>query len=244
MKHIILALGAVVLGTSALGQTLVGGKVGLNYTLIGTKYDPEPDPKPEAGSGVGFHIGAYVQLSISEHVGVRPEVLYSLRGFQDDRTITYTETNNGIATMVETKYSDKAAYSYIEIPLLLAFQATDNFGFHVGPGFGLLGGGKVKSSRSITTSETSGGTTTVTTSEQDLEFSGSDVTDGLRKVEIAAVVGLIFETDKGVNFGVRYWRGLASFNEDTTPYSPSEATVKSYTNLFQLSLGYSFIKAD
>jgi hypothetical protein len=60
-------------------------------------------------------------------------------------------------------------------------------------------------------------------------------------LEIGAVVGMIYETESGVNFGIRYWRGLNTVNEDT---SFGDATVKSYTNLFQASLGYSFIKAD
>ncbi|MBK6832507.1 MAG: hypothetical protein IPG92_18030 [Flavobacteriales bacterium] len=81
----------------------------------------------------------------------------------------------------------------------------------------------------------------MTTSDFDETISGSDVTDGLRKLEVGAVVGMIYETASGVNFGLRYWRGLNTINEDT---SFGDATVKSYTNLIQFSLGFSFIKAD
>lgn len=238
----ILALGALVLSTAAFGQTLVGGKLGLNYTLISTTIDPEPDEAPDQGSGVGFHIGGYVQLSISEHVGVRPEVLYSIRGFQEDRVSTSTSSGPFGTTITDrSESSNRTSYSYVEVPLLLSFQANQKFGVQVGPGLALLMGGKVKSSGSNTHTVTDGNTSTVTTSDFDETVSGADVTDGLRKIEFGAVVGMIYETESGVNFGLRYWRGLNTVNEDT---SFGDATVKSYTNLFQASIGYSFIKAD
>ncbi|MEO8066464.1 MAG: porin family protein [Flavobacteriales bacterium] len=242
MKHILLAVGAFALGTSTFGQTLVGGKVGLNYTLISTTIDPEPDDAPDQGSGIGFHAGGYVQFGISEHVGVRPEVLFSMRGFQQDRVSTSSSSGPFGTTITDrSESSNRTAYSYVEIPLLLSFQANKKFGVQVGPGLGLLMGGKVKSSGSSTRTVTDGNTSTVTTSDFDMTTSGSDVTDGLRKLEIGGVVGMIYEAESGVNFGIRYWRGLNTVNEDT---SYGDATVKSYTNLFQASLGYSFIKAD
>jgi Outer membrane protein beta-barrel domain len=242
MKHIVLALGALVIGTGACGQTLIGGKLGLNYTLISTSIDPEPDEAPDQGSGIGFHIGGYVQLSLSEHVGVRPEVLFSIRGFQEDRVSTSTSSGPFGTTITDRSESkNRTAYNYVEIPLLLSFQANRKFGVQVGPGLGLLMSGKVKSSGSSTHTVTDGNTSTVTTSDFDETTSGSDVTNGLRKFEVGAVVGMIYEASRGVNFGFRYWRGLNTINEDT---SYGNATVKSYTNLFQFSIGYSFIKAD
>jgi hypothetical protein len=242
MKHIVFALGAFAIGTIASGQTLVGGKLGLNYTLISTTIDPEPDEAPDQGSGVGFHIGGYVQLSISDHVGVRPELLFSMRGFQEDRITTSTSTGPFGTTVTDRSESEnRTSYNYVEVPLLLSFQAGQKFGVQIGPGLGLLMGGKVKSSGSHTQTVTDGGTTTTTTTDFEETTRGSDVTDDLRKVEIGGVVGMIYETEGGVNFGIRYWRGLNTLNDDT---SFGDLTVKSYTNLFLVSLGYSFIKAD
>ncbi|MBK7554868.1 MAG: PorT family protein [Flavobacteriales bacterium] len=242
MKNIVLAIGAVAIGTSAFGQTLMGGKLGLNYTLISTMVDPEPDEAPDQGSGIGFHIGGYVQLAISEHVGVRPEVMYSIRGFQEDRISTTSYTGPFGTTITDRSESkNRTAYNYLEVPLLLSFQPNKKFGIQVGPGFGLLMSGRVKRSGSNTNTVTDGNSSIVTTSDFDETISGSDVTDGLRKLEVGAVVGMIYETASGVNFGLRYWRGLNTINEDT---SFGDATVKSYTNLIQFSLGFSFIKAD
>ena len=239
MKRSILILGGLMLAFNGFSQTRVGGKVGLNYTIITTMVDPEPDEKPENGSGIGFHLGGYVQFGLSEMIGLRPELLFSARGFQESNTSTSTYDVFGVTYTDESKSDNKSSYNYLEIPVLLVLQPNDNIGLHIGPGFGLLMGGKVKSSGSTTTSYTSGGSTTTTTSDFDVEVSGSDVTDGLRKMELAVVIGGDYETDGGLNFGLRYWRGLNTVNEDT---EFGDTTVKSFTNLIQFSIGFSFIK--
>jgi hypothetical protein len=222
-----------------MAQTSVGGKVGLNYTIISTSYDPEPDPKPDNASGIGFHLGAYAEIGLSDMIAIRPELLFSTHGVQQNQTTTSSFTFGGTTTTTETKSDDKQTLSYLEIPLLLAIKANDHIGLHIGPGFGLLMGGKVNSSGSSTSTTTDGGSSSTTTSDFDVSISGSDVTDGLNKLEIALVVGAAYETDGGLNFGLRFWRGLNTLNKET---DFGGSTVKSYTNMLQFSVGYTFMK--
>ena len=224
---------------SASAQVTVGAKLGLNYTIVSTMIDPEPDEKPENGSGIGFHLCGFLEFGISDKIAIRPELLYSIRGFQEDETTSNSSTIAGITTLTETTAENKTSYSYLEIPLLLAFKATDNFSLHVGPGVGLLMGGKVSSSGDTKVTVTADGQTTTSTSAYDVELSGSDVTEGLRGLELAGVIGAGYQADGGLGFNVRYWRGLNSINEDTEFF---ETTVKSNTHMLQLSVTYAFIK--
>ncbi len=239
MKKKILLICAMAVGASAVAQTSIGAKVGLNYTIISTSIDPEPDEKPENASGIGFHLGGYAEIGLSDNIAIRPELLFSARGVQEDVTETSSSTFGGTTTTIENKSENSQTLSYLEIPLLLAFKANEHFGLHIGPGFGLLMGGKVKSKGSSTTTVTDGGSTNTTSSEFDVTFSGDDVTEDLNKMEIAIVVGAAYETDGGLNFGLRFWRGLNTVNKET---DFGGTTVKSNTNMLQFSVGYSFIK--
>lgn len=239
MKKILVAVVALALGTAASAQLNIGAKVGLNYTSIGTKIDPEPDEKPDATSGIGFHLGGYLQYNLSDKIGLRPELLYSIRGFKDESSTSSSQTLFGTTIVTETTSEDKGNYSYVEVPLLLAYNVSENFAIHVGPGIGLLMGGKVKSEGETTTTTTTGGSSTTTTSSYSGEASGSDVTEGVRKMELGAVIGLGYQLESGLGFNLRYWRGLNTVNEET---DFGGVEVKSNTNLIQFSVSYAFIK--
>lgn len=239
MKKVLTTAALLVIVGSANAQLTVGAKAGLNYTIISTKIDPEPSEKPESGSGIGFHLGGFLEYELSDKIALRPELLYSIRGFQEDEKTSTSSTIGGIVTTTETSAENKSSYSYLEIPLLLAYKASDNFSLHVGPGFGLLMGGKVKSSGDTKTTVVNGGQTTTTTAAYDAELSGSDVTEGLRGMELGAVIGAGYQADGGLGFNFRYWRGLSTVNEETEFFG---TTVKSNTNLIQLSVTYAFIK--
>ncbi len=240
MKKIVITLSALVLGFTAMAQLNIGAKAGLNYTIVNTMIDPEPDESPESASGIGFHLGGYLQYNFSDMLGIRPELLYSARGFQEDQSSTTSYDVFGTTYTTETTSDNKSTYSYLEIPILLAIQPSEKFAIHVGPGFGMLMGGKVKSSGETTTTTTSGGSTTTSTTSFDEEYSGSDVTDGLNKLEIAAVVGLGYQLESGLGFNLRYWRGLNTLNEETEPFPGIE--VKQNTNLIQFSVTFALVK--
>ncbi|HEX2617714.1 MAG TPA: porin family protein [Flavobacteriales bacterium] len=239
MKKAVFLLSGLAATSLSFGQLSIGAKAGLNYTIESVSIDPEPDEKPDNGSGIGFHVGGFLQYNFSDMLGIRPELLYSMRGFQADETTTTVFAIGNQVTTVKNTAENKSSYSYIEVPILLSIQPSEAFSIHVGPGFGLLMGGKVKSEGTMETTVVDGGDVTTSTSSFSVEASGSNVTDGLRKLEIAAVIGLGYQLESGLGFNLRYWRGLNSINEDT---DLGGTEVKYNTNLFQFSVCYAFIK--
>lgn len=235
MRVILLSLFALSL-TAAQAQLTVGAKLGLNYSIYGTKIDPEPEEKPESDSGIGFHLGGFLVYNFSDKIGIRPELLYSARrvSFKDESTSTQSIFGTTITTKTETEGS--ATASYLEVPLLLNYQASEALSFQVGPGIGLLMGYKSKFDSKTTTTTTVGGNSTTTTSEASGD---SDSTEGLRGMELGLAVGGNFQLESGLSFGLRYWRGLSTFNEETE-FGP--VTVKTNANVIQFSIGYAFIK--
>ena len=236
MKKIILAVAACMAVMTASAQLTIGGKAGLNYSSYGTKVDPEPEEKLEAATGIGFHVGAYMEFMFSDKIGIRPELLYSARKTSDTETGTSTFDLFGTTTTIKTESDNKSTFSYLEVPILLNYKVNDNFSFQVGPGLGLLMSAKNKFDATTTTTTTTGGSSTTTTTE---ESGDSDSKEGLRGLELGAVAGINYELESGLSFGLRYWRGLSTLNEET---DFGGGTVKTNANVFQLSLGYAFVK--
>jgi hypothetical protein len=137
-----------------------------------------------------------------------------------------------VGTVVE-EGDQKMSLSYIELPILLAIDMGEHLTLHVGPGFGFAMGSKLTQDFTQTSNNTLADTTIVT--ESDYELSGEDAKKALdqRTVEIALVLGAVYELESGLNFGLRYWRGLSSLQESTE-------LLKTHANVFQLTLGWNF----
>jgi hypothetical protein len=237
MKKMILATLTIMVAGKTMAQLNVGGKAGLNYSIYGTKIDPEPEEKPESSTGVGFHVGAYLDYMFSDNIGLRTELLYSARGTSETETTTDELVLFGTTITTKTESDVKNTISYVELPVLLNYKASDNLSFLVGPGLGFLMSNKSKFDATITTTTTAAGEDPVTNSSS---LSGdSDSKEGLRGMEIGGVLGVVYELESGLNFGLRYWRGINTLNEETD-FGP--ATVKTNSNVIQFSVGYTFIK--
>jgi hypothetical protein len=241
IKHILFATASFLLAGTVSAQLTIGAKAGLNYSIYGTKVDPEPEEKPESDSGIGFHVGGFVNYNFSDRIGVRTELLYSARGtsFSDETTSTTSVLGTTITTKTETDGS--ATASYIELPILLNFQATEGLSFQAGPGLGFLMGYKSKFDSKLTRTTTTGSTSSTTTSESSGDNSS---TEGIRGMELGLAVGGNYQLENGLSFGLRYWRGLNTFNSETEIDLPggTNYTVKTNANVIQVSVGYAFIK--
>jgi hypothetical protein len=116
------------LSTGVYAQGLSGGvKLGLNladqtYSGNGTYSSPGILP--------GFHVGGYVTLMATEHLGVQPELLYSGQG-----------AKSGGASL---------KLGYVTIPVLVRFNVNKVLSFHAGPQFGILTSAKVKNGSNST----------------------------------------------------------------------------------------------
>jgi len=211
----------------AQAQIDFGGKVGVNYHYQSSSLsDNAPSGSTDVNSndGPGFHAGVFFGIDLSDKFYFRPEVLYSTR--HSRAQLSSSLSVGGVTTKVDQEV--KGTLSYVEVPLLLGFRVSDKLSLHAGPGLGVLAGNAVKVTGTQTV--TIGGQT-VTTSLDDR----GNLTEGLRPLEVAAVVGLGYRTENGLDLGLRYWRGLTTV-EDNSDLS------KTFQNVFQLSIGYAFLR--
>jgi hypothetical protein len=101
-------------------QIKVGPIAGLNLSNMSGDNDDDNAMK------MGFHVGAMVDIGISDNFIVNPGVVYSLKGTQSDE-------NSDI----------KLNASYIEIPILAKYRLESGLNFFAGPYIGLLMSAKV-----------------------------------------------------------------------------------------------------
>lgn len=221
---LVFGLGAV---SGLFAQSNLGAKAGFNYHFQSTSKGekaPVGSVEPEGTDGPGFHVGAFLQVDLTDKVFLRPELLYSTRMASSQQSSDITLA--GTRTVIDQEV--KGTLNYLEVPLLLGIRLSDKFSVHAGPGFGLVLGNKVSVS----------GTQAVTTPEGTVNTSLDATvssTDGLRPVEIAGLVGFGYRMDSGVDLGIRYWRGFTSL-EENTDFS------KTNQNVVQLSIGYAFLR--
>jgi len=216
---------------AAFAQFVLGVKSGLNISIYGTSIDPEPDEEMDLAVGAGFLAGGYMGYELSGKLGVRLELLYSKRATEQQEMISAQLLSGGgpsISIERESKYS----FGYLEIPLLLTYGTGNGFSVHMGPALGLLLNARARIDETTTTTVDG----TLSTSSFSLD---SRSKQGLRNMEVGAVLGLGYEWENGVGLGLRYWRGLNTLNKTTLV---NNTTLRTHANIVQASVGYSFIR--
>jgi Outer membrane protein beta-barrel domain len=125
-----------------------GAKASLNLSKFSIS-DPKINNFPDSKFLVGFNIGGFVEIPLSDKFTLQPELLYSAQGGK-------LESNDIFSS---GSYNDKETLktSYINIPLLAKYYATEKLFFVAGPQIGFL----LNANRSATSIETrtSGGVT-------------------------------------------------------------------------------------
>ena len=100
----------------------LGLKAGVNYANI---YDEEMD-EFHADPKFGFAGGAFLSIPIGPYLGVRPEVLFSQKGF-------YAESR-----YMESTYTFSRTTSYIDVPLLVEVKPSRFITIVGGPQYSYL----------------------------------------------------------------------------------------------------------
>jgi len=183
-------------------DTKFGIKAGANMTMmgkyefLGTTYTSEYVP--------GWQAGFYLDLPLSEKLSFMPEVLYSQKGGKIEATVG---SNTG---------EIKLRTGYIDVPVLLSFNATPQFSVVFGPQASFL----VNQSTKIYANDQ------LTTSTTDKDDFRSSIAGG--------IVGLGYKISPKVNLNARYtmdFQGLAkdNINQDDARFSG-----------FALSVGFGF----
>jgi hypothetical protein len=188
MKNVVKAvfLSMILISTGAYGQmSRFGVKGGLN--LSNMTIDNSSDKTLKAG----FHAGAFGKFEITEMFAIQPEFLYSTKGF--------TNTFDNLLAEGEAKFN----LNYIEIPVNVVYNLSEDFAFHLGPYIGFLANANVDTSTEI------------------LNFFQIDTSDELNRddfnlIDFGLTAGLNFNLDQLI-FGFNYNLGLTQVAKDNFP---------------------------
>jgi hypothetical protein len=161
------------------GTPRVGIKGGVNFTSLFTKdsYDSKMLP--------GFNLGLFSKMPISQHVAFQPELYFTTKGAE----VTYNNVFvNGIA---------RFKLNYLELPLLLTINVTDNFNFSLGPYVSYLISGKVKNESNINL----------------FDFEDNINSDDFNRLDAGIVAGGGIDFGS-VGIGLRYSYGLTTVGKE------------------------------
>ncbi len=208
MKKLIilgLSLTLSVIGLTTKAQTMktkFGIKGGANlmmmgkYNFQGTEYTSKYAP--------GWQAGFYLDLPLSEKLSFMPEVLYSQKGSKIEETVL------GTAGEIKLKAG------YIDVPVLLSFNASPQFSVVFGPQASFL--------VNQTTKFYANNTLTSTVTDK----------DNFRSSIAGGIVGLGYKITPKVNLNARYSMDFQSIAKEDINQD------KSRFSGFALSLGFGF----
>lgn len=227
--------------TTASAQTRFGVKAGLNYVIASQKIEPEPKDAPSTPKGLGMQFGGFAQLSFSDQLGLRPELLFSFRKLVSKDTQTNTLTyqdqqgNQGQGTQTLTTESD-TRLSYIEIPAPLCFTPNENLRIMAGPAFGLILSAKTTSDVTQNDKVTIAGQNYDETNFTTTTTKGSTALKPYTKFEVAAVAGMGYTLDMGLDLDLRFYRAIVT----SFDLKEGNARNRAWTNMIEFSVGYAF----
>lgn len=123
MKKITLSIIAVLaFGFTNAQEVKFGVKGGINFADFGG------DDIGDNSSKIGFLVGGFAEIKLSEKFAIQPELLFSTQG-----------------TKFKTDGDDlKFNLSYINLPVMAKFYVVDKFSLEAGPQIGFLVGAKAK----------------------------------------------------------------------------------------------------
>ena len=121
MKKIMLtAVAVMAFAFSNAQETKFGVKAGLNLTnLTGDVQD--------ASSLVGFQIGGFAEIKLTDKFAIQPELLFSTQG-----------AKNKFTDFEEGTYEYDTKLNYLNIPVLAKYYITEAFSVEAGPQIGVL----------------------------------------------------------------------------------------------------------
>ncbi len=186
MKKIILSIASIIIGSVSYAQdsksnTGFGIKGGVNFTNLYT------DDVNDNNMLTSFNVGVFATLPLTGNLAIQPEVNFSRKGAE----LVY---DNLFASGTA-----KFKLNYIEVPVLLKINITDNFNIHAGPYLAYLINAQV-------TNESSGGS---------FDFEENFDNDDFEKFDYGLSGGLGFDFTS-ISIGARYNYGLATIGKERT----------------------------
>jgi len=162
-------------------------------------------------SRVGFNVGVFAAIKLSEKITLQPEILYSTQGAKAENV---TAPVDDILFTGDIKFN----LSYINVPVMIKYYVADKFNLEAGPQIGFLTSAK-----------------TSTKLDGYSQSFDDDAKKYFESVDFGLNFGAGYDFTKNVSAGVRYNLGLSNILK-TEPGDNSE----SQNSVFSLSVGYKF----
>ncbi|MCW3106116.1 MAG: PorT family protein [Segetibacter sp.] len=118
MKRIFFFTISALYATLSLAQVDFGVKGGVNLATV--RYLNDDNSKAR----LGFNVGALAEIPVQENIFIRPEILYSSKGF------AYSAT--------QTSREGSLRLNYINVPVLFGYRPVKNTAIMAGPEIGFL----------------------------------------------------------------------------------------------------------
>ena len=167
------------LGNVNAQEVKFGTKVGLNLSNFTGDLD-------DSDSKIGFNIGAFAEISLSDKFIFQPELLFSSQGAKSE------ESDNNFS------FEQTLKFNYLNMPLMIKFAASDKFALEFGPQLGFLLSAKSKFE------ETFDGET----------FSEEvDIKDSVKSIDFGLNFGASFDVSENIMIGARYNLGLSDITD-------------------------------
>lgn len=222
-----------------------GAKAGLNLSTVSLEI-PQISIGGINGVGeaqenkytVGFHVGGFAEMSLSEKFSIQAELLYSAQGSKLESNDVEVQTLGGFKNTTTTIGSSNLKTSYLNIPILAKFYVTEKLFVLAGPQFGLLLTAKSDNNSTATSVSTIGAnTTTRVTVSNNPE---SDTKGEFNSLNIALGLGGGYFITENLFAEARYNLGLTNDSKPVTIPFLGTIEAVSKTSAIQFSLGYKF----
>lgn len=121
------------LGFANAQDAKFGVKGGLNIANLNFS----GDGAPSTSSLVGFHVGGFAEIKVSDKFFIQPELLYSTQGAK------FKISDSGVTL-------NSFKLGYINLPVMAKYYVADKFNLEAGPQIGFLTSAKANASGSGT----------------------------------------------------------------------------------------------
>ncbi|QGK77039.1 porin family protein [Flavobacterium sp. SLB02] len=181
MKKVLLSAVAVMAFMSVSAQeTRFGVKAGANLSTFTGDVD-------DAKSLVGFHVGGFAEIKLTDKFAIQPEILFSTQGSKQEGSDLFGS------------YENKVNVSYLNIPVMAKYYVAEKFSLEAGPQIGFLLSAKSKYEETVDGEKYS----------EDI-----DVKDGFESIDFGVNFGAGYDFTENLSVGLRYNLGLSNINKN------------------------------
>ncbi len=169
--------------------------------------DVTGDDAEHAESIMGYSIGGFVTFALNQQFAIRPEVMFSAKGFDFNHSVLTTLSD----VLLDIHYNAEDRFNYLEIPVLGVYSLNPSINIFAGPYLEIFLNGSEKYD-STTKFEYDLNGTTYADSEND---SGSyDIeSDDINSPGYGVTVGAEYVNSQ-FSFGLRYSKAFTEVYKD------------------------------